>query len=489
MTKVLEEWVGYCCDFDSRTSTQHDKVYALCYTDDGTFHRRFGGVGEKLHEVIDRAPQHLSPVARVDWARGQYRKTYREKARRYKSTGILFPFPTAIRYDAEIAFDVPFQSPLGDALYMVPSFSHDLEAPLASTIVLTAAAAAPSEQLPSVQGGAQGKTGAGAAQGTATSGPVLYLRCAHCGFDNTEDQEFCAECGMLLRGTATPAATPGGEAAQADASPLAPGTLLMNSRYRIIGQVGKGGFGAVYKAADTALGDRPLAVKEMINQSNARDDIDAFKRESLMLAALQHPALPRIYEHFTQAGRWYLVMDFIEGQTLEAYQGWRALPLEEALDYGIQLCAVLDFLHTPQPGRPPIIFRDLKPGNIMRKPDGHLVLVDFGIARHFKPDKQKDTAALGSQGYAPPEQYGKTQTRPQADIYALGATLHCLLTGRDPADTPFFFVPLRTVNQDLPEDLDGLVAQMVDMAVSKRPSTAAMVREALERIALARRAA
>jgi hypothetical protein len=471
-------------------------VYALCYTDDGTFHRRFGGVGEKLHEVIDRAPQQLTPVARVDWARGQYRKIYREKAKKYKSTGILFPFPTSIRYDTEMAFDAPFQSPLGDPLFTVPSFTHDLEAPLASTIVLTTAAApaaALSEQL-SVQVGAprnQGAGTAGAPQGTAASGPALYLRCAHCGFDNAEDQEFCSECGMLLRGTATAVAAGAlaGAGGQPDTVPLAPGTLLSNDRYRIIGQVGKGGFGAVYKVADTALGGRALAVKEMINQSNAQEATDAFKREALMLAALQYPALPRIYEHFTQAGRWYLVMDFIEGRTLEEYQAGQALPLEEVIGYGVQLCAVLDFLHTPLPDKPPIIFRDLKPGNIMRKPDGQLVLVDFGIARHFKPGQQTDTTPLGSQGYAAPEQYGKAQTRPQADIYALGATLHCLLTGRDPSETPFFFAPLRAVNQDLPEDLEVLVAQMVDMVVSKRPKTASFVSQELERIARAHLAA
>src|SRR5260370_25056713 len=212
MTKVLEEWVGYCCDYDNRTNTQHNKVYALCYTDDGTFHRRFTGVGEKLHEVIDRATQTLDPVGRIDWARGQYRKTLREKAKKYRATGIQFPFPTAIRYDTTIAFDVPFQSSLGDAPFTVPSFTHDLEAPLASTMVLTAPtpagsgyAAPGADQFP-VQTGTQANqqaVKAGSTQGGAASGPQIYVRCAHCGFVSTEDQEFCTQCGMLLRGPAT----------------------------------------------------------------------------------------------------------------------------------------------------------------------------------------------------------------------------------------------------------------------------------------------
>jgi hypothetical protein len=457
-------------------------------------------VGEKLHEVIDRAQQAQAPAVRVDWARGQYRKIYREKAKKYRANGIQFPFPAAISYDTTIQFDVPFQSPLGDPPFTVPSFTHELEAPLASTMVLAASTsagtpyAAPAPDPLSIQVGPQGKLQAGKAganPGGAAGGASLYLRCAHCGFDNTEDQEFCGECGMLLRGTATqvaPDATTGASG-QPDATPLAPGTLLKNRRYRVLGQVGKGGFGAVYKAADTELGDRLVAIKEMINQSDMQEAAGAFKREALMLASLQHPALPRIYEHFPEGGRWYLVMDFIEGQTLEEYQAGRILPLEEVLGYGIQLCAVLHHLHNH---RPPIIFRDLKPSNIMRREqDGQLVLIDFGIARHFKPGQQKDTSPLGSKGYAAPEQYGKTQTKPQADIYALGATLHCLLSAHDPSETPFFFAPLRAVNPSpaFPEDLEKLVAQMVNMDVGKRPKTAELVRQELERMARAHLAA
>ena len=119
------------------------------------------------------------------------------------------------------------------------------------------------------------------------------------------------------------------------------------------------------------------------------------------------------------------------------------LPIEKVLNIGIQLCAVLDYLHTRQP---PIIFRDLKPANVMLTADGHIFLIDFGIARHFKPGQAKDTSALGSSGYAAPEQYGKMQTTPRADLYALGATLHQMLTGNDPSDAPFHFAPLQLPN-------------------------------------------
>ena len=144
--------------------------------------------------------------------------------------------------------------------------------------------------------------------------------------------------------------------------------------------------GAVYLAQDTQLGDRLVAVKEMSQQNNqqGQNASEGFKREAHLLASLQHPNLPSIYDHFEESGRWYLVMSFIQGETLEEYLSRaqdQKLPLEEALHIGQELCNVLNYLHTH---RPPIIFRDLKPGNIMRSTDGHIYLIDFGIARHFK---------------------------------------------------------------------------------------------------------
>src|SRR5206468_3453730 len=136
---------------------------------------------------------------------------------------------------------------------------------------------------------------------------------------------------------------------------------------------------------------------------------EAFRQEALLLADLMHPNLPRIHDHFSEAGNWYLVMDYIEGENLEEYlakQPGGYVPLTEALTIGLQLCSVLDYLHNRQP---PIIFRDLKPLNIMRTSNGHLYLIDFGIARHFKPGQARDTMAFGSPGYAAPEQYGRTQ--------------------------------------------------------------------------------
>src|SRR6266700_3284006 len=241
------------------------------------------------------------------------------------------------------------------------------------------------------------------------------LYCNTCGAANQDQTEHCFACEAPLH---APSREP-----------------LLKERYRVLVPVGQGGFGAVYKVEDTWSGNRLLAMKEInlsvLTTQEALEATNAFNREVSLLSNLTHPNLPRIYDHFTDREHWYLVMDFIEGETLEQYLDRKlngCLPLAEVLAIGIQLCTVLNYLHTREPA---IIFRDLKPANVMRTPSGHLYLIDFGIARHFKPGQTADTIALGSPGYAAREQYSKaqTQTTPRSDIYSLGATLHQLLTG------------------------------------------------------------
>ncbi len=301
--------------------------------------------------------------------------------------------------------------------------------------------------------------------------------CGICGTANPAQAAFCFACGKPLQNTIqttqTPAPTGTGALATAN---------LVQQRYRILMQVGKGGFGAVYKAADTKLGDRVVALKEMsqsgLSTQEAAEATENFKREALLLANLTHPNLPRIYDHFFDQGHWYLVMDFIEGETLENMldKAGGKLPLEKALAIGIQLCSVLNYLHTRQP---PVIFRDLKPANILLIRDNSLYLIDFGIARLFKPGQAKDTIAFGSPGYAAPEQYGKAQTTQRSDIYSLGATLHEMLTGDDPSDTPFTFAPLRIAAPAL----EQLIMRMVSMDANKRPASVAGIQQELQNIA------
>lgn len=158
------------------------------------------------------------------------------------------------------------------------------------------------------------------------------------------------------------------------------------------------------------------------------------------------------------------------------------LSLNEVLQIGKQLCTVLHYLHSQHP---PIIFRDLKPSNIIRTPDGQIYLIDFGVARHFKPGQKKDTVPFGSMGYAPPEQFGKSQTTPRSDIYSLGATLHQLLSGHDPDSTPFRFPSLTTLVLGIPAELAALIAQMLEMDEKKRPENLLLVERRLQEISSA----
>src|SRR6266496_5004458 len=221
--------------------------------------------------------------------------------------------------------------------------------------------------------------------------------CDTCGAANRVQAQFCRACGQLLHdanSTITISSTLTGMLTRQHA---------LKQRYLILGQAGRGGFGAVYKAADTQFGNRLVAVKEMSQSNLGAQELveatEAFRREALLLAGLTHPNLPRIYEQFTDTGRTYLVMDFIEGETLEAHLnglGGKKMSLEKIFEIALQLCSVLDYLHTRNPA---IIFRDLKPANIMLTNGGHVYLIDFGIARHFKPGQNRDTTALGSSGY------------------------------------------------------------------------------------------
>mgnify|MGYP001205415129 CR=1 FL=1 len=303
------------------------------------------------------------------------------------------------------------------------------------------------------------------------------LYCRNCGAANPAGSSVCFACQRVLD------ALEENENAQ-------PQDVLLLQRYRILAQLGTGGFGAVYKVMDISQADAIVAIKQINLQGLKPQEIieatDAFHREVRLLSGLKHPNLPTIHDSFTDPDHWYIVMDFIEGETLEDYLKQRfsvsqqpGLPLIEVLALGLQLCTVLDYLHTRHP---PIIFRDLKPSNIMYTPAGQLYLIDFGIARHYIPGKPKDTIPFGSPGYAAPEQYGKAQTTPQADIYSLGALLHQLLSGDDPADSPFHFAPLRLYGSPELAKLEELIQQMVMVDASKRPDSAAGVKELLQRL-------
>jgi tRNA A-37 threonylcarbamoyl transferase component Bud32 len=258
------------------------------------------------------------------------------------------------------------------------------------------------------------------------------------------------------------------------------GTLL-GGRYRIRAIVGRGGMGSVYKAEDTRL-DKMVAVKEMLERADTDDEqasaVRQFEREAKLLAQLSHPNLPKVTDYFVDQDKWYLIMEFVEGRTLEqvVQEAGGPLPLLEVLDWGVQLSDVLAYLHGQDP---PIVFRDMKPANIMLQSDGIVKLIDFGIARRFQEGAAKDTLLYGSPGYSPPEQYGRRQTDARSDIYSLGATLHHLITGHDPSPTPFKFALASTYVPGIPPELDIFLQRCTEMDGDKRWSSAQMALETL----------
>ncbi|HLL78500.1 MAG TPA: serine/threonine-protein kinase [Ktedonobacteraceae bacterium] len=272
-------------------------------------------------------------------------------------------------------------------------------------------------------------------------------------------------------------AVPTGTGLTTVAGPLGQGAVL-NGRYTILDEVGQGGYGTVFKARDMKQKNKVVAIKQIdlstLSTRRIIEATDSYNREVRLLSKLRHKNLPRIYDHFTDPEHWYLVMDYIEGETLEDYlqkKPGERLPTKEAIRIGITLSEVLGYLHEQHP---PIIFRDVKPANVMRTNKGRLYLIDFGIARHFNPHKTKDTGPLGSPGYAAPEQYGKAQSTKQTDIYGLGATLSTLLLG-DPASEDSA-APVPT----LPRRLRQLLDAMLQTDSSKRPASMRDVRERLK---------
>lgn len=265
---------------------------------------------------------------------------------------------------------------------------------------------------------------------------------------------------------------------------LPQGFTLVN-RYLVQDVIGVGGMGSVYRARDLHFPNvvKLVAVKEMIN--SAPDPIvrqtitQNFEREANILVTLNHPSIPKIFDYFTFNERSYLVEEFVHGkdldQVLSDSEGF--LTEDQVIVWAIELCDVLQYLHTHRPE--PIIFRDMKPSNVMVNQQGHIILVDFGIAKIFRTG-QKGTM-IGTEGYSPPEQY-RGEATPAADVYSLGATLHHLITRKDPRlEPPFSFAErqIRQINPSISAEFDAIIQTALKYSPQERFPTALAMKEAL----------
>lgn len=255
---------------------------------------------------------------------------------------------------------------------------------------------------------------------------------------------------------------------------------LVDGKYKILSKVGQGGMSVVYMAINEKA-NKTWAVKEV--RKDGVLDFEAVKQglvaETDILKKLSHPNLPSIIDVIDTDDSFIIIMDYVQGNSLnKALEEYGAQPQEYVIEWAKQLCDVLGYLHSRQP---PIIYRDMKPANIMLKPDGNVTLIDFGTAREFKEKNLADTTCLGTVGYAAPEQFGGMgQTDARTDIYCLGATLYHLVTGCNPSEPPYEMKPIRQINPGLSSGLERIILKCTQRNPADRYQSAAELMYALD---------
>ena len=327
------------------------------------------------------------------------------------------------------------------------------------------------------------------------------IKCPFCGTMNPVGEEFCENCGGELHASppasgvsAAPIAPPPSPIKPVNATPftgsnttgpttfggsggsgrLVPQASLQNGRYVVDKILGQGGMGTAVLAHDTRVSNKRVVIKELISDgtdpAQRQEDVRNFEREVETLANLDHPLIPTVTDSFQEGSRYYMVQEYAPGENLEDYmeRTHKAMPEEEALTYISQVLAILVYLGQQ---KPPIVHRDIKPANIIiSSKDKRARLVDFGIARadEIKNAKHKQTTALGTPGYAPPEQY-QGNADPRSDLYALAATLHHLVTNRDPREyPPFVYPPARSLNPQVSPELERILEHALTVDINKR---------------------
>ncbi len=291
----------------------------------------------------------------------------------------------------------------------------------------------------------------------------MAVFCSKCGEENENTDNICKKCGDPMAFQRGPI----------------PEGVILEGRYEILNLLKTGGMGAVYKAKDTKL-NSICAVKELLSPygetEKQKKAEEWFLREAEILAGLDHANLPKVFDYFASHNRYYLVMNFIEGEDLERVlkkEGSPGLPEEKVAEWARQVLEVLVYLHNQSP---PIVYRDIKPSNLMLHKDGRIILIDFGIARAIQKDSDTQKTAIGTLGYVPEEQC-QGQPEPRSDLYALGATMHHLLTGAE--RVPFKFEAPRKINPQISADLEKVVMKAVKHKPSERFESASHMLEVL----------
>lgn len=256
---------------------------------------------------------------------------------------------------------------------------------------------------------------------------------------------------------------------------------VIDDKYEILKMIGQGGMSKVYLAMDRRL-NKQWAIKEVTKNCRDRNNthiVQSAMAEANMLKKLDHPSLPRIVDIIETANQIYVVMDYVEGESLDKVLSlYASQPQEMVIDWAKQLCQVLHYLHYC---KPPIIYRDMKPANVVLQPNGNIKLLDFGIAREYKEQRIEDTVCLGTKGYAAPEQFGgKGQTDARTDIYCLGVTLYHLVTGHNPCEPPYELYPIRHWNPNLSGGFERIIQKCTQLNPEDRYQSCAELLYALE---------
>src|SRR5213082_2949818 len=305
------------------------------------------------------------------------------------------------------------------------------------------------------------------------------MECPYCNAENRDGVRFCNNCGKPL----DPAAARGSTTITSRS--LTPGSRLQGGRYVIKKILGEGGMGAALLATDLRLDGKSVVIKELISDNTdpakLQEDVRNFKRE---VATLDHLLIPNVTDHFQEGPRYFMVQEYVDGENLEDRMDRVNQPMKEreALGYASEVLDILDYLSQETP---PIVHRDIKPANIIvGTKDKRAHLVDVGIARadETRNAQRKQTSALGTPGYAPPEQY-QGNADPRSDLYALAATLHHLLTNRDPRDHPSFtYPPVRTLNPQLSPEIEKVLNRALINDINQRYQSAAAMRKDIDDI-------